>query len=185
MTRPVRWSVTMVALLMVVAVSVAGCSRGGAGQSGVALQKRAPAASPTATATATSPGEAAVAAYLGFWKAFVAAVAIPDPDYPDLRKYGTGSALDRIVHGIQVSKDQGVKGSGYIGFTPRVLDGTPEKITIRDCWDTTHSQVVHIDTGAPVEGDGGGRRMNTSTLTLQINGRWKVSEYSLTALGSC
>jgi hypothetical protein len=153
-----------------------------------------PTSSTTATQTPTPPdgdsGGAATGldAYRGMWQAYQEAIAIPDPDYPELARYAQGDALRVLVSGITSVRDQGLVGVGEAVFNPRVVGEllalTPPQVKIDDCMDTSQTHLVKQD-GSPYDDPPGGRRSVEATAVQLDDGTWKVADFVLRAVGTC
>lgn len=153
-----------------------------------------PTGDPSGTSGApTSPSadaEAATAldAYRGMWKAYIEALRIPDPDYPDLARYAQGNALEVFVNGLESAVEQGLVGEGDVVLDPHEVEvqpvSAPGIVEIEDCVDTSQSHLVKQD-GSPYEDTPGGRRFARATAVQIEGGAWKVSEFGLFAVGTC
>lgn len=153
-----------------------------------------PATGATATQTPTPPdgdgGGAATGldAYRGMWQAYQEAIAIPDPEYPELARYAQDSALEVLVNGLRSVQEQGLVGTGDVELNPRVtaliLASTPPRTEIEDCMDTSGSRLVKQD-GSPYEDNPGGRRLATATAVQLADGTWKISGFAVRDVGTC
>lgn len=154
-----------------------------------------PPAAPATPATPVSPSPAAGAgaataldAYRQMWKAYLAAIKIPDPAFPDLAKYTQGDALKVITDGLTRVKAQGLVGTGEIILNPSVVasmpNATPPTADIADCADTSNSRLVKAD-GSAYQDTPGGKRKVTAKAAQQPDGSWKVSAFAAHDVGSC
>jgi hypothetical protein len=150
-------------------------------------------AAPASPALVASPdpgaaGPDALAAYRGMWQAYTAALALPDPAYPDLTRYADGEALELLTTGIQETKDDGLKGIGDVTLNPEVASAapvdSPTTVEITDCLDSTKSQLVRASPGPPYSDSPGGKRRTTATVSWQPTG-WKVTSFAAQEVGTC
>jgi len=149
---------------------------------------------PSASGTASTPPNAsgaptALDAYRGMWKAYVEAIRIPDPAYPDLPRYAQGDALRVFVNGLTSVQRDGLVGQGDVKINPSVTavnpNASPGPTTeITDCVDTSQSHLVKKD-GSPYQDTPGGRRSAKATATRLSDGTWKVTSFALLAVGTC
>ncbi|MBG0569010.1 hypothetical protein [Actinoplanes aureus] len=137
---------------------------------------------------ATTAGRDAIAAYRGMWQAYTAALAIPDPAYPDLARYADGEALDVLTEGVQETKDGGLKGTGGVVVSPEVTSAAPvdapTEVQITDCLDSSGSQIVRASPGPPYSDSPGGKRRAEASVRWQPSG-WKVSSFGVLEVGTC
>ncbi|GAA1883897.1 hypothetical protein [Asanoa iriomotensis] len=127
-------------------------------------------------------------AYRGMWKAYVEAIRIPDPNYPDLARYSQGDALDVWVKGLTSVKDQGLVGQGDVTLSPAVKSAnpntTPPTVEIRDCVDSSKTHLKKQD-GSPYQDTPGGKRSTTATVARISEGVWKVTKIAIYGVGTC
>jgi hypothetical protein len=135
------------------------------------------------------PQQAAIAAFERFMDVFVAANAVPDPDYPGLAEAASGEALDVIVTAVQSNLDLGQRTEGQ----PEILDITvkesslntdPVQVALETCQDSTGWVLVDTATGESVPGDENGRR-HIEALVERIDGHWYVTDLAVREAGSC
>src|SRR5262249_33341362 len=89
---------------------------------GPGSREPAPSSPPATSATSSAPSSAsptagaptALDAYRGMWKAYVDAIHIPDPNYPDLARYAQGDALAVFVKGLTSVQRDGLVGQGDV-----------------------------------------------------------------------
>jgi len=146
--------------------------------------------SPTPSATPLTAAEAkqqALVAYMGMQTAFAAAGQTSDPDYPDLRKYTTGAALDLFTTALAKRKKEGVLSRGetvnHAKVTAVSPAKAPTKAVVEDCMDTSKTELYKAN-GGPVSQDKGGFRLALANLEL-ANGSWKVTDLAVRGVGSC
>jgi hypothetical protein len=149
----------------------------------------------TATTTAPSPSgnpsvdvrQQAIDAYVGMQRAYLKATETADPNYPELAKYASGRALEVLKTGLKGIQDQGLRGRGEATFRPRVESvepaGEPTKIGIRDCMDTSRTELYKAN-GDPYRDEPGGNRLVIATVEM-VNGTWKVTGLGVQEAGSC
>jgi len=121
------------------------------------------------------------------WRAYVEAIRIPDPNYPDLARYTQGDALQVFATGLTSVQDDGLVGEGDVTLAPRVVaerPGNPSTADIEDCVDTSQSRLVKRD-GSPYEDSPGGRQSARATATEVSPGGWKVTAFALFEVGTC
>ncbi|MEV6932104.1 hypothetical protein AB0M46_47505 [Dactylosporangium sp. NPDC051485] len=147
------------------------------------------ASSATASDDPAAAGRGALDAYRGMWRAYTAALAVPDPASSELTKYATGDALKTLTTGLQSVKDQGLKGVGDIVVSPKITvvspTTAPTQIDITDCLDSSRSQLVRASPGPQYSDSPGGHRRTLATINRQADGTWKVSGFGVQAVGTC
>jgi hypothetical protein len=134
-----------------------------------------------------APQQQAVDAYVGMQRAYQEAVGTADPDHPDLARYAAGEALQRLRDGIVSIRDRGLRGRGEATFQPVVesLDppDAPTRITVRDCMDTSGTE-LYDPSGQPYEDEPGGLRLVIATVEI-LDGAWKVTSVGIHEVGTC
>jgi predicted small lipoprotein YifL len=144
---------------------------------------------PTATfdnapAAATNPEtvaatKSALNAYAGYLAAARKAETIPDPNYPELRKYLGDPLLTRVRTTIRDIKEHGAMRTGKLISDPRVtavsLDSVPATVSIQDCIDATGYAMVDAKTKKKVPGHAAGRYVATATASRYPDGRWLIN----------
>ena len=158
------------------------------GSSATTLAPSSP--SPVSSAAPVTAEEAkrqALNAYLGMQAAFEVAGRTSDPDYPDLRKYTTGAALDLFTTALTKRKKQGVVTRGGTVSHAKVTSLSPPKsptlAVVQDCMDTRQTALYKTN-GDPVPQDKGGFRLALADLKL-ADGAWKVTALAVRGVGSC
>jgi hypothetical protein len=145
-----------------------------------------PAATPSPDPQA-APQQQAVDAYVRMQRAFQEAVKTADPDHPDLGRYAAGEALQRLRNGVASIREQGLRGRGEASFQPVVesLDppAAPTRITVRDCLDTSQTE-LYDPSGQPYQDQPGGLRLVIATVEI-VNGAWKVTSVAIHQVGTC
>jgi hypothetical protein len=149
-----------------------------------------PASPPTTTPSPdpqADPQQQAIDAYVGMQRTFQEAVKTADPDHPDLARYAAGEALQRLRDGIASIRDRGLRGRGEATFQPMVESlnppGAPTRITVRDCLDTSQTE-LYDPSGQPYQDQPGGLRLVIATVEL-VNGAWKVTSVGIHQVGTC
>ncbi|MDG4821863.1 hypothetical protein O7635_08345 [Asanoa sp. WMMD1127] len=136
-----------------------------------------------APARAAEPDQAAATksaldAYAGYLAAARKAEAIPDPNYPELKKYLGDPLLTRVRTTIRDIKEHGAMRTGKLISDPRVtavsLDSVPATVSIQDCIDATGYAMVDAKTKKPVPGHAAGRYVATATASRYPDGRWLI-----------
>lgn len=151
-----------------------------------------PTASPSASASpsmnpSTGAGTA-LDAYRGMWNAYVDASRIADPAYPDLTRYAQGDALKVFVSGLTSMQRDGLISRGDVVLNPSVTgvnpNASPPTVEIKDCVDTSKTQLVKKD-GSSYQDTPGGRQSAKATATRISEGVWKVTSFALFGVGTC
>lgn len=151
-----------------------------------------PAASPEgAVASSEDPqgeadvGEEAVEAYELFWVAVAEAGEIPDPQHPDLARYGAEDALDDVTALLIGYRETGRATSGRPQTNPEVVDSddASSSVEISDCGDSTDWVTYDVDSGAEV-GEPGGRQQIVAVVEV-VDDDWKVTAFGIDEVGSC
>jgi hypothetical protein len=153
-----------------------------------------PATSPRPTTTTSAPSSApggaatALEAYRRMWTAYLEAIRIPDPAYPDLARYSQGNALNLWVRGLATVQQQGLVGRGEVTLNPSVRaanpNASPPTVEIEDCVDTSRTRLVRKD-GSPYQDTPGGRRSARATVARVGERVWKVTEFAIFGVGTC
>ena len=134
-----------------------------------------------------APQQQAIDAYVGMQRAYQDAVGTGDPDHPDLARYAAGEALQRLRNGITSIRDQGLRGRGEASFQPVVESlnppGAPTRITVRDCLDTSQTE-LYDPSGQPYQDQPGGLRLVIATVEI-VDGAWKVTGVGIHQVGTC
>ena len=73
----------------------------------VTIEPTTTTARPTTTTTVVSEEEAVLAAYQGYWSSWLAAADPPNPEYPDLERYYSSTALQRVRSALQRQRSVG------------------------------------------------------------------------------
>jgi len=172
-----------VAVLVVVGLGVVvGCDRRGGGPRATAGPPR-----PSLGAASADPQTAAVEAYRGMWRAWVAAGATSDPNHPDLTRYASGDALTKARLALQTARDRGLVSKGEPVLNPRIDSASPpakpRAVRIRDCIDTT-KWLTYKASGELANDGPGGRRDVVADVRLRA-GTWKVIGFGIAGVGSC
>jgi hypothetical protein len=170
-------------------VAVAGCTSSGVEPSepvGTRPTLRAP--STPADDPVAAAEHAALDAYRGMWDAYVAAIGIPDPEHPDLRRFAAGDALGVLVEGMESVQRDGLAGRGDVVLDPEVTTlmpaGIPTEAEIVDCVDDSGTELYRLD-GQPFDDTPGGFRRAEATIHELDGGAWKVVGFALYGVGSC
>ena len=138
-------------------------------------------ASPIATATPSSdPVDAAIInAYEQGQEAVEAAAAVPNPNYPALATWLTGSALAQARSTPQTLAEQGEIYTGSQQFHPMVISVSATTATVSDCLYST-IVVVYQTNHQPVPGQPGGTQPEWDQVTMTMTlanppGTWQQS----------
>jgi hypothetical protein len=166
-------------------VTLPGSSGTGAGSSSSAGSVK-PSTSSGTTSTADTQRQV-LDAYLGMQRAFDTASETADPGYPDLARFASGPALQRLTAGLTSMRNAGLRGRGKTVFHPKVQELAPAKAPTRaqvaDCMDTRGTSVYKAN-GQPYQDAPGGWRLVNATLEL-LGGTWKVTGVGIHEVGSC
>ena len=122
--------------------------------------------------------KSALDAYAGYLAAARKAESIPDPHYPELKKYLGDPLLTKVRVTIRDIKEHGAMRTGKLISNPRVtavsLDSVPARVMIQDCIDASGYAMVDKKTGKKVPGHAAGRYVATATASRYPDGRWLV-----------
>jgi hypothetical protein len=166
-------------------VTLPGSSGTGAGSSSSAGSVK-PSTTSGTTSTADTQRQV-LDAYLGMQRAFDTASETADPGYPDLARYASGPALQRLTAGLTSMRNAGLRGRGKTVFHPKVQELAPAKAPTRaqvaDCMDTRGTSVYKAN-GQPYQDAPGGWRLVNATVEL-LGGTWKVTGVGIHEVGSC
>lgn len=129
----------------------------------------------------------AIDAYIGMQRAYLKATETADPNHPDLARYASGRALDVLRTGLESIRDRGLRGRGEATFRPKIESlepaDKPTKIGIRDCMDTSRTELYKAN-GDPYRDEPGGNCLVIATVEI-VNGAWKVTGFGVQKVGSC
>jgi hypothetical protein len=194
-----RSSTALAVFAVAVAVLLAGCTgtsdptvtlpaSSTGSQSSPASSSRSSTPSTSSTTTSIADTERQVlAAYLGMQQAFERAGETADPTYPDLARYATGAALQRLTAGLTSMRNSGLRSQGKTVYHPKVQELAPAKAPtnaqVTDCMDTRRTSVHRAD-GQPYKDTPGGWRLVNATVAL-VGGTWKVTGVGIHEVGSC
>jgi hypothetical protein len=150
-------------------------------------------AASTATTTSSSPAEAArqqaTVVYIGMWRSYADAANTSEWRSPKLAEFATGTALATMTRGLRADHDRGVVSRGHPVNNPTVTSvepvGSPVRVVISDCGDSTNWTQQRADNGQPVTGEPGGRRRIKAIVEKQTDGSWKVSDFGVQEVGTC
>lgn len=147
----------------------------------------------TASTSALGPIEEArdqgVRNYRRMWAAYAAAAATSDWQSPEPGRYATGTALSTLTKALSDYQRQGVVTRGQPVLNPVVSAvepaHSPVTVIVSDCGDSTNWTKHHAADGRPLEGDPGGRRHIDAVVEKQSDGSWKVTRFTVQAVGTC
>jgi len=130
----------------------------------------------------------ALAAYQGMWQDFAAAGETSDWQSPQLGQHATGVALTNLSRGLYADHYNGLVTKGAPVLAPHVTAadeaGSPSKVTITDCGDSTHWLKYRADNGQ-LSDTAGGRRLINAIVEQQSDGSWKVTDFAVHDIGTC
>lgn len=143
----------------------------------------------SSTSPADAAKEEAVAAYLGMWRSYAKAAETSDWKSPELAKYAAGTALSTLSQGLYSDHFKGLVSRGRPVNHPVVVSaeppGSPTKVVIADCGDSTNWTKHRADNGKPADDEPGGPRHIDAIVKKQRDGSWKVSDFGVQEVGSC
>jgi hypothetical protein len=170
----------VLAILAILGLAVVVSACGGQEGPAPASLDGPPSAAATETTDRSKAADAAMAAYAGYMEAAQKASAIPDPRYPDLRKYLADPLLGRVQAGISLLQREGAIREGRLVTNPTVtvvdLESTPRTVQIQDCVDGTDYKMVYKTTRSAVPGKQNVRYVATATATLYPEIGWLISQ---------
>ena len=164
---------------------MAACGGGGGSTELPAGPAAASAPSAASSTVEASRDDPALAAYLRFWDAVVAANQAADPSLAALRTAAADPELSRVRETVSRNKVQELSLRGSVGHAPQPAKVTGTTATIEDCYDISAWNPVRLDTGQPVEAtDESGTGRYRARYTLRRTGsRWLVVNH--VELGGC
>lgn len=134
-------------------------------------------------------GNKAIEVYLGMWRNMATAARTSDWRSDLLGRYATGTALATISRALYADHQNGLITLGEPKSSPSVAGWEPAEdpttVTITDCGDSTNWLKYHADTRQPADDGPGGRRAISAVVTKQGGGRWMVSDFAVSAVGTC
>jgi hypothetical protein len=145
------------------------------------------------TPSSEPSGEAptkALAAYVGYWEAYVTAAANPGNPSPDLAKFVADPMLTQLRLNLRQYRDNDIVYKGRPTWTPRATDvnttAAPYTVVIEDCFDSAGWEPVFASTGKSAAAPGQATRyVITSTVkSFQVEG-WLVVESRADRSRSC
>ena len=133
------------------------------------------------TSTTAAVDADVLAAYRGFWDAYLTAADPMDPAHPDLEQYATGASLDRVREAFADHFAKGEVIRGSVDLAPEIEQLDDENATVRDCYlDQTH--IFDSATGEQIDEPGEAAFEIVAVLVLD-GGAWKVSTLDKVADG--
>jgi hypothetical protein len=132
--------------------------------------------------SAPDESQAVLAAYRGFWDAYIAATNPMNPEHPTLVERAVGEELDTVRRTIIARKSAGEIFQGTMDLAPTVTAVAGDRAAVRDCHDD-NLVIVDAATGAVKETDDPVRKLVTVTLIRDAAGAWKVAAIKLEAEG--
>lgn len=168
-------------------VTLPGSSGTGAGSSTSSSSGSVKPSTSSGTTSIADTQRQVLDAYLGMQRAFDTASETADPGYPDLARYASGPALQRLTAGLTSMRNAGLRGKGKTVFHPKVQELAPAKAPTRaqvvDCMNTRGTSVYKAN-GQPYQDAPGGWRLVNATVEL-LGGTWKVTGVGIHEVGSC
>lgn len=143
------------------------------------------AAPPTASVSASTPAQLALAAYTAMWSDVQVAGVTSSYQGPRLAEHLDGQALLTISENMAVDKANGIIGLGQPELSgATVVTATAITVTLHGCMSDEHWLKYFAATHKLVDTVPGGRRYVTATLTNE-NGTWKVTTLDVRGEGTC
>jgi hypothetical protein len=148
---------------------------------------------PRTTPSSEPSGEAptkALAAYVGYWEAYVTAAANPGNPAPDLAKFVADPLLTQLRLNLRQYRDNDIVHKGRPTWTPRATEvnttAAPYTVVIEDCFDSAGWEPVFASTGKSAAAPGQATRyVITSTVkSFEVHG-WLVVESRADRSRSC
>lgn len=137
-----------------------------------------------APATSSAGAEAdAIETYRAMWGDAVEAGKTSDPKHARLDDHASGGALALLKHGMQDGRDKGVVAKGKPSMSPHAVSVGKNKVTLRDCFDSTTWLDYRKD--GTLEDDDPGNRYRADATVKRTKGQWKVTDLYLHLAGSC
>jgi hypothetical protein len=146
--------------------------------------------SPSPADPVAAAEDAVVAAYRCMWAAYDQAGRAPqaNPDDDRLARCATGDALDALVEGLLLMRNDDLVIEGEVRLNPVVVElspgSAPIEARIEDCGDSSDWVTVRRDTGE-VTDDPRGRQLVIANLRDTGDGVWKVVDFAVRGIGSC
>ncbi|MEV0675884.1 hypothetical protein AB0I60_05100 [Actinosynnema sp. NPDC050436] len=133
--------------------------------------------------------KSALDVYRAMWLSYAEAAMTSDWQSPKLGQFATGTALSSMTRGLYGDHHKGVVSRGRPALNPSVSSskpaGTPTKIIVTDCGDSTHWTRHYADSGQPADEEPDGKRRINAVVEKQTDGSWKVVEFGVQEVGSC
>lgn len=127
----------------------------------------------TSTTTAAATDAEVLAAYRGFWDAYLAAGDPMDPAHPDLELFATAASLERVRESFTQHFANGEVIRGDVELSPVIEEVDGDRATLRDCYlDRTH--LFDATTGDQIDPPGEMTFEVVVTLVFE-DSDWKVS----------
>jgi hypothetical protein len=142
---------------------------------------------PSSAPASANPQEQARQAYLGMWRAFVAASQTAEYQSGALSQYAAGGALSVLTHGLYQNYRNGILTRGQPSFSPHVTIASPQgstvQATVTDCADSSN-WAYYYRSGKPAPGEQQGRQRVSARLQ-PFGGVWKVTFLLVEKEGTC
>lgn len=133
----------------------------------------------TTTTTRTQPEGPEVdvlAAYRGFWDAYLEAADPMNPEHPVLQEHAVGAQLQQVTGAFLARLDAGEVIRGELDLAPVVVSLNDTTATVSDCY-LDRTGVYDAVTGERHDTESGVRHLVTVELVFE-GGRWKVTSTS-------
>jgi hypothetical protein len=131
----------------------------------------------------------AKATYLSMWHDFVVAGRTSNWESPMLSAHATGDALLQMSRGLYADHLNGLvtRGQPIDAPTVKSIDPatSPTTVLVADCGDSTHWVKYVAKTGQLATRVPGGRQAITAEVKRQRDGKWKVDQFAVEAVGTC
>lgn len=191
-SRLPRRDLIMAAWVVAGAVFLGGCTGSGPEPGAASLtwvsttSTASTSVSSSSSTRSVSEADAALAAYVGMWRATAQASWMSDWQSPELARFARDAALQKITQALYADRQRGVTAKGEPTLSPQVTTlvpvGVPTEAQVLDCGDSSGWLKYRAD-GQPVDEEPGGRRI-TATVSFDA-GAWKVTDFAIAGVGSC
>jgi hypothetical protein len=106
---------------------------------------------------------------------------------PALPRHAAGMALQLIIDSLRKDKQDGVVTRGQPVLNPRVREASPvtrpTRVTVEDCGDD--SSWLKYRASGELKNDVPGGRREMHAIVRNLDGVWKVVDFTVEATGSC
>lgn len=165
-------------LLLALVVALAGCSGNGDDEEAITTTTTAPTTATTSPEPVTTVDDAdteeVLAAYRGFWDAYLVAADPMDPEHPALVERATGAQLEQVQQAFLARLSAGEVIRGSLDLAPEVETIDDDAAEVRDCY-ADGTGIYDAATGERKDTESGERQLVRASL-VRDEGAWKVAE---------